>query len=125
MDRHVFLALASLILAGGCDKKADGTSADDTRLKERDRGPTPLQQGNSQADLETTQRIRVAIMKEDVLSYEAKNIKIITSNGVVTLRGVVKDQAERAVIEEIARREAGPNRVDIQLEVPTPDTHRR
>jgi hyperosmotically inducible protein len=122
MDKHVFLALASLILAGGCDKKADG---DNTKMNERDRGPTPFQQGNSRADVDTTQKIRQAIMADDALSYDAKNIKIITADGVITLRGPVKSQVERTKIDELARRHAAGNRVDNQLEVPTPDTQQR
>jgi osmotically-inducible protein OsmY len=126
MDKHVFMALASLILASGCDKKADGTSAaDNTKTNQRDRGPSPLQQGNSQADLETTQKIRQALMADDTLSYDAKNVKVITTGGVVTLRGPVKNQAERAAIEDIARRNAAGNRVDSQLELITPDTQQR
>jgi hyperosmotically inducible protein len=126
MDKHVFLALASLILAGGCDKKADGSNAaDKTKMNERDRGPTPFQQGNSRADVDTTQKIRQAIMADDALSYDAKNIKIITADGVITLRGQVKSQVERTKIDELARRHAAGNRVDNQLEVPTPDTQQR
>ena len=126
MDRHVFLALASLILAGGCDKKSDGGhAADNTKANERDRGPSPMQQGNSQADLETTQAIRKALMADGTLSFDAKNLKVITNDDVVTVRGPVKSQAERATVEDIVRRNAAANRVDLQVEVPTPDTQQR
>ena len=124
MDRHVFLALASMILAGGCDKKTGG-AADDTRANERDRGPSALQQGNSRADLDTTQAIRKGLMADDTLSFDAKNVQVVTTGGVVTLRGPVKNQAERAAVEDIARRNAAGNRVDTQLTVATPDTQQR
>jgi hyperosmotically inducible periplasmic protein len=124
MDRHVFLALASLILAGGCDKKLDQT-ADNTKANEQDRGPTPGSQSNSKADLETTQAIRRALMADDTLSFDAKNVKVITADGVITLRGPVKNEAERAAIEDIARRNAAGNRVNSHLEAGAPETQRR
>lgn len=122
MDRHVFLALASMILAGGCDKKS-GSAAGDIGATER--GPSALQQGNSRADLDTTQAIRKGLMADDTLSFDAKNVQVVTTGGVVTLRGPVKNQAERAAVEDIARRNAAGNRVDTQLTIPTPDTQQR
>ena len=124
MDRHVFLALASMILADGCDKKAGG-AADDTGTKERERGASALQQANSRADLDTTQAIRKGLMADDTLSFDAKNVQVVTTGGVVTLRGPVKNQAERAAVEDIARRNAAGNRGGTQLTVATPDTQQR
>jgi hyperosmotically inducible protein len=80
-------------------------------------GATPLDQGNNQADLETTQQIRKAIMADDSLSNDAKNVKIITSGGIVTLRGPVRSETERANIELKARKAAGTERVVDELEI--------
>ena len=55
-------------------------------------------------------------MKSD-MSTTARNIKIITSNGRVTLRGPVKTQAEKSRIEALAKSAAGANAVDNQLDV--------
>ena len=55
-------------------------------------------------------------MKQDSLSNDAKNIKIITSNGVVTLRGPVKTEAEKTDIGRLAQRVSGVRKVDNQLE---------
>jgi hyperosmotically inducible protein len=79
---------------------------------------TPLDQGNNQADLDTTQQIRKSIMADDSLSNEAKNVKIITSGGIVTLRGPVRSEIERANIELKARKAAGTERVVDELEIP-------
>jgi osmotically-inducible protein OsmY len=49
----------------------------------------------------------------------AKNVKIITNEGVVTLRGPVKTSEEKAQIAAIAQRVAGVKRVDNQLELAT------
>jgi osmotically-inducible protein OsmY len=56
---------------------------------------------------------------DDGLSFDAKNVKVITAEGVVTLRGAVGSEAERARIESIARAVSDVQRVDYQLEVAT------
>ena len=49
----------------------------------------------------------------------AKNVKVITENGVVTLRGPVKSEAEKARIAELAKATAGQAKIENQLEVKT------
>ena len=97
-----------------------GTPPDNTGVNERDRNPqaqTPLDQGNNAHDLEISQQIRKSVMGDKSLSFTAKNVKIITQGGKVTLRGPVKSAEERAAIEAFARKIAGPNNVDNQLEI--------
>ena len=60
-------------------------------------------------------------MKDDSLSMTAKNVKIITENGMVTLRGPVKSQAEKSKIAQLAKSAAGQMKVDNQLEVKNSD----
>lgn len=95
--------------------------ADNTRTNRRDRDGatlTPVDQGNEKGEVETTARIRKAIIARDGLSVNAQNVKIITRGNVVTLRGPVKTSAEKAIIGEIAAREGGSSlRVDNQIEV--------
>ena len=93
---------------------------DNTRVNERDRDDaslTPPDQQENQTDLKITQLIRKAVMADDSLSFTAKNVKIITAGGKVTLRGPVKSDAERSAIENAARKVAGVKQVDNQLEV--------
>jgi len=86
-------------------------------VRDRDsRALTPLDQGNSQADIDTTAQIRKEIMAADDLSVNAKNVKIITMNGRVTLRGPVNTAEEKRQIAEIANRLAPAGQVDNQLE---------
>jgi hypothetical protein len=97
-----------------------GKQPDNTGVNERDRNDpslTPMDQGGSEADRKTTQQIRQAVMADDSLSFTAKNIKIITREGKVTLRGPVKNAQERAAIESAAARVAGAGQVDNQLEI--------
>ena len=101
----------------GIEKRKD---ADDTARNERDRNDrtlTPMDQGGSSADRTITQESRKSVVDNDGLSTNAKNIKIITVDGVVTLRGPVKNDAEKTTVAGIARKASGVKRVDDQLEV--------
>jgi len=97
--------------------------ANNTGRNAADRDPnqvTPGDQGNNQADLDVTQKIRQALMDENTLSVTAKNVKVVTAAGKVTLRGPVQDANERSRIEAIAERIAGSGNVTSQLELETP-----
>lgn len=96
------------------------TPADNTARNVRDREDrtlTPFDQGNSQADVSITAQIRKEIVAEKNMSVNAKNVKIITNNGRVTLRGPVNSAEEKRLIGEIAARIARFENVDNQLEV--------
>ncbi|HZS18555.1 MAG TPA: BON domain-containing protein [Candidatus Udaeobacter sp.] len=96
------------------------TQPDNTAKNERDRSgetQTSGDQSNSPADLKITQDIRSALMKDDELSMTAKNIKVITANGQVTLRGPVKTAQEKTKISQIARSAGGGAQIVDQLEV--------
>jgi hypothetical protein len=82
-----------------------------------DRTLTPLNQGTSEADINTTAQIRKEIIAAKDMSVDARNVKIITIDGHVTLRGPVSSTEEKNVIGEIANRIAGAGNVDNQLEV--------
>jgi hyperosmotically inducible periplasmic protein len=121
------LALLALSSYTGTGHAADKTAAtpsqtapDNTGRNVRDRGGdtvTPGDQSNNKADLNLTQQIRKAVMADKSLSTNAKNIKIITAHGVVTLRGPVNTPQEKATIEAKAQSIAGANNVDSQLEI--------
>lgn len=78
---------------------------------------TPLDQGSSKTDLATTAQIRKEIMAGKNMSVNAQNVKIITNNGQVTLRGPVNSEAERQRVGTIADKIARAENVDNQLEV--------
>jgi osmotically-inducible protein OsmY len=94
--------------------------ADNTAVNQRDRdhnAVTPLSQGNSQKDLNMTAEIRKRILRNTEMSADGQNVKIITLNGKVTLRGPVASEAERKIIEQIAHDVAGPDMAVSELEV--------
>jgi hyperosmotically inducible periplasmic protein len=93
---------------------------DNTEKNIRDRDSmtiTPLDQSESEDDRTITQKIRQAIMSDSALSTNAKNIKIITIKGVVTLRGPVASSEEKDAIAKKANDVQGIVKVDNQLEV--------
>lgn len=98
----------------------DAPAADNTAKNERDRSgqtKTSGDQSNSPEDIKITAAIRRAIVGEKSLSMTAKNVKIITADGMVTLRGPVKSAQEKAMIAKLARSAAGKAKIDNQLEV--------
>jgi hyperosmotically inducible periplasmic protein len=119
--KGIILALTCLSVFSLAAMAADDkTKPDNTATNERDRSgetQTSGDQSNSSADVKTTQAIRQALMKDSELSTTAKNIKIITENGQVTLRGPVKNAQEKAKIDQLAKSAAGGARIDDQLDV--------
>lgn len=106
------------------DRTDRGSSAEqvkpnNTEVNKRDRDEralTPMDQSNSKADIDITQAIRRGIMNQD-LSTNAKNIKVITQAGQVTLRGPVNSQAELQKIVQLAKAVPGIKTLNNQLEV--------
>jgi osmotically-inducible protein OsmY len=99
------------------DPKRD---ADNTGKNERDRSgetKTPVDQSNDPADLKITRDVRQAVIGDDELSATAKNVKIITSAGKVTLRGPVNTDEEKKKVARLAEGIAGSGKVDNQLEI--------
>jgi hyperosmotically inducible protein len=126
--KSVTLLLLSMVLIVGCskdrseDKQISQTAVepDNTGRNVRDRNggtKSPGDQSENEADRTITQNIRQAITADDSLSTNAKNVKIITNDGTVTLRGPVKSEKEKTEIEAKAKQVAGVKRVDNQLEV--------
>jgi hyperosmotically inducible protein len=101
-------------------KPADVVQPDNTKTNERDRNRdevTADNQKQSKSDVEMTSKIRQAVVKDDSLSTNAHNIKIITINGVVTLKGPVKTADEKTKIETAAKSVAGDANVKNQIDV--------
>lgn len=122
---HTLLTLASVFALSATTLSAEEKkpAPDNTDKNQRDRSgetKTPGDQSNSPEDLKLTQNIRQAVVKDSGLTMTAKNIKIITAGGMVTLRGPVNSAEEKTKIEAIAKAAAGEKKVDSQLEVKTP-----
>lgn len=117
-----FVTEAQAIEAASNDVEA--YEPDNSGVNERDRGGhtlTPPDQSNEAGDLEITQEIRKAVMADDTLSFTAKNVKIITIDGAVTLRGPVKNEDERNTIDRLVRQVGSVSFVENQIEVSADD----
>ena len=110
------LGLASVTMA----QNLPPVAPDNSGVNVRDRNPETMtagQQSNAKGDVELTRRIRRAVVKDNSLSMMAHNVKIISANGSVILRGPVKTEQEKAAIALKAQAIAGADKVDNQLEV--------
>src|SRR5947207_14557701 len=104
-------ALLALACLGGLSLDAFATDnekakPDNTATTERDRSgetKTSGDQSNSSAELKVTQALRRALLKDRELSTTAKNLKSITANGQVRMRGPVKTDQEQAQVDQIGR----------------------
>lgn len=97
--------------------------ADNTARNERDRSGstlTPVDQSSEPKDLALTTKIREVLVADDSLGTDAKNVKVITVNGQVTLRGPVANAAEHAKVVDIAKGVALPTDVHDELEIKSP-----
>lgn len=93
---------------------------DNTKQNKDQGNPTADDQKLNPADRAITQKIRKAVHDDNTLSTYAHNIKIITQDGKVTLRGPVRSDDEKASIEAKAVAVAGQGNVTNQLEVAPP-----
>lgn len=92
------------------------SNADNTRVN-KDIETTAEQQGEKAPDRKITQQIRRAVVKDKSLSTYAHNVKIITKNGMVTLKGPVRSEKEKQSIEKAAAQVVGKGKVTNDLTV--------
>ena len=93
---------------------------DNTKQNKNQTNPSADQQKMNPADRELTRKIRKAIHEDSSLSTYAHNIKIISQDGKVTLRGPVRSDEEKANIEAKAVAAAGQGNVTNELQVAPP-----
>lgn len=113
------LVLCASIIAAPIPKNQDPqqTPPDNTKQNKDQTNPTADDQKMNPTDRAITQKIRKAIHDDSSLSTYAHNIKIITQDGKVTLRGPVRSEDEKTNIEAKAAAVAGQGNVTNQLEV--------
>jgi hyperosmotically inducible periplasmic protein len=107
----------SLVLA---QDSSQSPAPDNTKVNQGDQNKsnaTADRQLENKSDREVAQQIRQAVMNDKSLSTYAHNVKIISQNGVVTLKGPVRTDDERRAIEKIAVAIVGQDKVTSQLEV--------
>jgi hyperosmotically inducible periplasmic protein len=102
----------------------DSTKPDNTAVNQRDRNaaePTADQQKETGTDREMSRKIRRSIVSDKALSTNAHNIKIISQNGMVTLKGPVNSDEEKKAVEKKATEIAGEANVKSEIQVAAGD----
>jgi len=120
--KHPRIALTLVFcLATATGYGQEPTPPDNTKVNKRDRSAgevTADQQKMNASDQELTQKIRQSIVADKSLSTYAHNVKIISRDGAVTLKGPVRSEEERKTIMAKAVAVAGnPEKVTDQMSV--------
>lgn len=126
--KSILFALICTLGLAGCNQKTTPdpvassnrpVDRDNTGVNVRDRNDaakTPIDQNENKKDVDITAEIRKRVV-DTKMSVNAQNVKIITQDGRVTLRGPVKSAEEKKTIEDMAVAVAGAGNVTSQLEV--------
>ena len=116
------MALAAILVlalpSSGQDQSTPSpTTAPDNTANNKHHRMTAEQQTNVAGDRDLTAQIRKSIIADKTLSMYAHNVKIITINGMVTLKGPVKSDTEKQTIADLATKAAGVDKVTNNITV--------
>lgn len=130
MLSNIKCAMAACMMAGAALLSAQNVSAEDdkpvdpkadntkTNVRDRDAGElTAGSQSQKKDDVDITAKIRKMVVGDNTLSTNAHNVKIITVDGMVTLKGPVKSEAEKAAVEQHAIHIVGDKKITNQIEI--------
>ncbi len=131
--RSVTRAINTLLLSGACSLMAlpavaQQTAPDNTKVNKADRAKgavTADQQQESAADRDLTKKIRQSVVGDKSLSTYAHNVKIVTQDGQVTLKGPVRSEAEKISIAAKATEIAGAGKVTNEITVAPADAPKK
>lgn len=117
------VALAGGLTLGAVELTAAQTAPDNTKVNTRDRAPqavTADQQKETPADREISRKIRRALVTDKSLSTYAHNVKVITQDGMVTLKGPVRSEEEKDAVAAKASTIVKKNQITNQLTIAPP-----
>lgn len=116
----LLLFCATPIVVRAQDQSPQSQTAPDNSARNKDHNSTPTadQQPENKSDREITRDIRRSIVSDKSLSTYAHNVKIITQNGAVTLKGPVhSDEEKQTVASKAAEVVGGSDKVTNELTV--------
>jgi hyperosmotically inducible periplasmic protein len=127
--RRTSRAFGALLLSAACTvvalpATAQQTPPDNTKVNKADRAKgavTADQQKENPADRDLTKKIRQAVVGDKSLSTYAHNVKIVSQDGQVTLKGPVRSEQEKTTIEAKATEIAGAGKVTNEMTVAPAD----
>jgi hyperosmotically inducible protein len=119
---HGCFALACIIVlpmaAFGQDQSNAPMTNPDNSANNKAQSHTADQQSEATSDRMLTKKIRQSLVADKSLSTYGHNVKIITKDGMVTLKGPVHSEEEKSSIASKAAEVAGsPDKVTNQLTV--------
>jgi hyperosmotically inducible periplasmic protein len=123
LSSSVFATLvlsSSVLLAVPCfgQDQATPATAPDNSAQNKHQTSTAEQQSSATSDRQLTAKIRRSLIADKSLSMDAHNVKIITMNGAVTLKGPVKsDEEKQEIAAKAAEIAGGPDKITNQLTV--------
>lgn len=108
----------AIVNVGICGYAAqDAANSEKNKVQIQNNELDARDQGSSPGDVAVTRKIRQDVVAEKSFSSSAKNVKIITRSGHVTLKGPVKSATEKDSIEAIALKVAGKGHVNNEIEI--------
>ena len=117
----VMLAIVLGAASWAAQNSDPGIKPDNTKVNKQDRDanqPTADQQKNNASDVDLTKNIRRSIMEDKSLSTDAHNVKVISQDGTVTLKGPVKSEAEKSsIVSKAVSLAGGADKVVDQMSV--------
>ena len=120
MNLKILTGALAVGLACFAQQTPPKTQPDNTKVNQRDRAEnakTADQAKNNVSDREIMQKIRKSIMDDKSLSTYAHNVKVIATNGKVTLKGPVRSEEEKKTVEDKATEVAGAGNVVNQISI--------
>ena len=120
-----FMVAGALTRSPAQSTETQSTSPDNTRMS-RCSGPRDViayrlhcrsTERQTDPDRKITQQIRESLVKDKSLSTDGHNVKVVTQNGQVTLKGPVRSDDEKKTIEAKATEIAGENKVTSELNI--------
>lgn len=119
MKKFLFPVLLFVLLTGCGTTPSPSTTPSNTGVNVRDANTTAtaLDQSNKLADIDQVASIRKAVLEIDKISVNGQNVKIISGEGKVILRGPVDTASEREAIQRVAENIADPGNVTNEVGV--------
>ena len=119
MKNILYVALAGLLLIGFVEEQAATTTVTVQAQQDRDDRSDNRDQREPafRTDENAIQLIRTSLSADESLPTNGKSVKLIVSDRILTLRGLVTSEQEKVSIGAMARQYAGARDIDNQLEV--------
>ncbi len=113
--------LSGAFLTGSIQAQNTQTAPDNTKVNKRDTNTQATTADkaikNNLSDRQVEAHIRREVVKDKSLSTYAHNVKIVSANGKVTLKGPVRSEQEKQTVEQYAKKYAADQNVINELTV--------